>query len=98
VYGHTTLTHAHTRARTHPRATHAQVTALEQLYNLNALDEEGMLTKLGRKMAEFPLEPPMSKVGGLPLVTAALSWLASPPDEPGELAELSGDPMSKVGG
>uniref|UniRef100_A0A7S3QLZ2 RNA helicase n=2 Tax=Dunaliella TaxID=3044 RepID=A0A7S3QLZ2_DUNTE len=38
------------------------VTALEQLYNLNALDEEGMLTKLGRKMAEFPLEPPMSKV------------------------------------
>jgi ATP-dependent RNA helicase DHX8/PRP22 len=38
------------------------VTALEQLYNLGALDEEGLLTKLGRKMAEFPLEPPMSKV------------------------------------
>lgn len=50
-----------------PRATACtappQVTALEQLYNLNALDEEGLLTKLGRKMAEFPLEPPMSKVG-----------------------------------
>lgn len=43
-----------------------QVTALEQLYNLNALDEEGMLTKLGRKMAEFPLEPPMSKVRRTP--------------------------------
>ena len=35
--------------------------ALEQLYNLGALDEEGLLTRLGRKMAEFPLEPPMSK-------------------------------------
>jgi ATP-dependent RNA helicase DHX8/PRP22 len=39
-----------------------QITAMENLYNLGALDEEGMLTKLGRKMAEFPLEPPMSKV------------------------------------
>jgi len=29
---------------------------------LNALDEEGLLTRLGRKMAEFPLEPPMSKM------------------------------------
>ena len=38
------------------------VTALEELYNLGALDDEGLLTKLGRKMAEFPLEPPMSKV------------------------------------
>jgi HrpA-like RNA helicase len=37
------------------------VTALEQLYNLGALDDEGLLTRLGRKMAEFPLEPPMSK-------------------------------------
>lgn len=35
-----------------------------QLYNLGALDEEGLLTKLGRKMAEFPIEPPMSKVWG----------------------------------
>jgi ATP-dependent RNA helicase DHX8/PRP22 len=32
------------------------------LYNLGALDEEGLLTRLGRKMAEFPLEPPMSKM------------------------------------
>ena len=40
----------------------ALITALEQLFNLGALDEEGMLTRLGRKMAEFPLEPPMSKV------------------------------------
>lgn len=25
------------------------------------MDDEGLLTRLGRKMAEFPLEPPMSK-------------------------------------
>ena len=37
------------------------VAALEQLYNLGALDEEGLLTRLGRKMAEFPLDPPLSK-------------------------------------
>eukprot|EP01006_Ploeotia_vitrea_P013231 TRINITY_DN34717_c0_g1_i1.p1 TRINITY_DN34717_c0_g1~~TRINITY_DN34717_c0_g1_i1.p1 ORF type:complete len:731 (-),score=78.30 TRINITY_DN34717_c0_g1_i1:21-1892(-) len=36
--------------------------AMESLYSLGALDEEGMLTRLGRKMAEFPLEPPMSKM------------------------------------
>ena len=38
------------------------VSALEQLYNVGALDEEGMLTRLGRKMAEFPLDPPVSKM------------------------------------
>lgn len=38
------------------------VSALEQLYNLGALDDEGMLTRLGRKMAEFPLDPPVSKM------------------------------------
>lgn len=36
--------------------------ALESLYALGALDDEGLLTKLGRKMAEFPLEPAQSKV------------------------------------
>ena len=38
------------------------VSALEQLFNLSALDEEGLLTRLGRKMAEFPLDPPVSKM------------------------------------
>lgn len=38
------------------------VSALEQLYNLGALDDEGLLTRLGRKMAEFPLDPPVSKM------------------------------------
>ena len=40
------------------------ISALEQLYNLAALDEEGLLTRLGRKMAEFPLDPPVRWVGG----------------------------------
>jgi ATP-dependent RNA helicase DHX8/PRP22 len=35
---------------------------MEQLYSLGALDEEGLLTKLGKKMAEFPQEPPLSKM------------------------------------
>ena len=38
------------------------VGALENLYALNALDDEGLLTRLGRKMAEFPLEPSLSKM------------------------------------
>eukprot|EP00002_Diphylleia_rotans_P022935 TRINITY_DN4502_c0_g1_i1.p1 TRINITY_DN4502_c0_g1~~TRINITY_DN4502_c0_g1_i1.p1 ORF type:complete len:1132 (+),score=246.53 TRINITY_DN4502_c0_g1_i1:49-3444(+) len=38
------------------------ITALEKLYALSALDDEGLLTRLGRKMAEFPLEPPLSKM------------------------------------
>ena len=38
------------------------IAAMEQLYYLGALDEEGLLTKLGRRMAEFPLEPQLSKM------------------------------------
>lgn len=38
------------------------VGALESLYALGALDEEGLLSRLGRKMAEFPLEPNLSKM------------------------------------
>src|SRR6185437_5307200 len=38
------------------------ITALQMLYSLGALDEEGLLTRLGRKMAEFPMEPQLSKV------------------------------------
>ena len=36
--------------------------AMEQLYTQGALDDEGLLTRLGRKMAEFPLEPALSKM------------------------------------
>ncbi|KAM6498646.1 putative pre-mRNA-splicing factor ATP-dependent RNA helicase-like [Amanita muscaria] len=38
------------------------LTALENLYALSALDDEGLLTKLGRKMADFPMEPPLAKM------------------------------------
>ncbi|WRT65383.1 uncharacterized protein IL334_002326 [Kwoniella shivajii] len=43
-----------------PAAT--MMTALEQLYALGALDDEGLLTRIGRKMADFPLDPPLSKM------------------------------------
>lgn len=45
-----------------PPSPQALISAMEQLYTLGALDEEGLLTKLGRKMAEFPLEPPLAKM------------------------------------
>ncbi|EFJ34530.1 hypothetical protein SELMODRAFT_82212 [Selaginella moellendorffii] len=36
--------------------------ALEQLYALGSLNDRGELTKLGRRMAEFPLDPMLSKM------------------------------------
>ena len=36
--------------------------ALEHLYALGALNHKGVLTKLGRRMAEFPCDPAMSKM------------------------------------
>ena len=43
------------------------VGAMQSLYALGALDDEGLLTRFGRKMAEFPFEPQLSKM----LITAA---------------------------
>ncbi|VDN95136.1 unnamed protein product [Brugia pahangi] len=40
----------------------AMITALTQLHTLSALDNDGLLTRLGRRMAEFPLEPSLSKL------------------------------------
>jgi len=37
------------------------VEAMHNLYKLGALDEEGLLTRHGRTMAEFPLDPAFSK-------------------------------------
>lgn len=42
------------------------IRALEQLYALGALNDRGELTKLGRRMAEFPIDPMLSKT----LITA----------------------------
>ncbi len=38
------------------------VSAMDLLYALGALDDDGLLTRLGRKMAEFPLEPKIAKM------------------------------------
>ncbi|UKK00399.2 ATP-dependent helicase [Theileria orientalis] len=38
------------------------IDALDVLYHLGALDEEGLLTRVGRKMAQFPMDPTLSKV------------------------------------
>lgn len=36
--------------------------ALEQLYALGALNDRGELTKMGRRMAEFPVDPMLAKM------------------------------------
>ena len=38
------------------------IRALEHLYALGALNDKGELTKLGRRMTEFPLDPMISKI------------------------------------
>eukprot|EP00126_Sphaerothecum_destruens_P004370 Sdes_comp18147_c0_seq1m7629 len=45
-----------------PPVPQSLISAMEQLHSLNALDDEGILTRLGRKMAEFPLDPPLAKM------------------------------------
>jgi ATP-dependent RNA helicase DHX8/PRP22 len=38
------------------------LTALDELYALAALDDEGLLMRLGHKMNNFPMEPLLAKV------------------------------------
>ena len=45
-----------------PPPVQTMVGAMESLFALAALDDEGLLTRLGRKMAEFPLEPQLAKM------------------------------------
>jgi len=44
-----------------PPAPETLMRALEQLNYLGALDDEGNLTQIGEQMAEFPLDPMLSK-------------------------------------
>ena len=44
-----------------PPPTNTMLTALEELYQLGVLDDEGLLTRLGRQMADFPMDPSLSK-------------------------------------
>lgn len=53
-----------------PPAPETLMRALEQLNYLGALDDEGDLTDLGRKMSEFPLDPVLAKV----LLSASMSF------------------------
>jgi len=45
-----------------PPPTEAMVKALNQIYGLGALNSRGQLTKTGRRMVEFPLDPLLSKM------------------------------------
>jgi ATP-dependent RNA helicase DHX8/PRP22 len=45
-----------------PPPVQSMITAMEFLFQLGALDNEGLLTRLGRKMSEFPLEPSLAKM------------------------------------
>lgn len=45
-----------------PPAPETLMRALESLHYLGALDDEGELTPIGGKMAEFPLDPPLAKM------------------------------------
>jgi len=45
-----------------PPPSQTLIAAMDQLFRLSALDDDGFLTKLGRKMAEFPLDPSLSKI------------------------------------
>jgi pre-mRNA-splicing factor ATP-dependent RNA helicase DHX16 len=44
-----------------PPSSETLIRALEELYALGALNDQGQLTKLGRRMAEFPVDPKLSK-------------------------------------
>jgi len=43
-------------------AAETMIMALQNLFHLGALDDEGLLTRLGRRMAEFPMEPNLAKM------------------------------------
>jgi ATP-dependent RNA helicase DHX8/PRP22 len=45
-----------------PPPAQTMLQALETLYALSALDNEGLLTPLGRKMADFPMDPQLAKM------------------------------------
>ncbi|KAM0682005.1 Pre-mRNA-splicing factor ATP-dependent RNA helicase dhx15 [Mitosporidium daphniae] len=45
-----------------PPAPETLMRALESLHYLGALDDEGELTEIGKKMSEFPVDPPMAKM------------------------------------
>ena len=76
----------------------ALTAAMFQLWALGALSDEGRLTKLGKRMVEFPLDPPLAKMiivadalGCLSEILTIVSMLSVPQVfyRPRERAELS---------
>ena len=49
------------------------LSALEELYHLEALDDEGLLTRLGRAMVDFPMDPALAKT----CICSAREWRCS---------------------
>ena len=45
-----------------PPPTETLMSSMYQLWMLDALDSEGAITKLGRRMSSFPLDPPLAKM------------------------------------
>lgn len=45
-----------------PPPVNTTLTALEEVYSLGALDEEGLFTSTGLRMTHFPMDPPLAKV------------------------------------
>jgi HrpA-like RNA helicase len=45
-----------------PPPRQALISALEQLYALQCLDNSGKLTDIGKQMSLFPLDPPFAKL------------------------------------
>ena len=58
-----------------PPAPETLMRALELLNYLGAIDDEGSMTDIGTMMAEFPLDPQLSKM----LITAPQFTCAPPP-------------------
>lgn len=44
-----------------PPKAQSMLNALQDLYTIGALDDEGYLTRLGKKMSNFPMEPKLAK-------------------------------------
>jgi len=44
-----------------PPPTASLLSSLEELYQLSYLDDEGLLTRMGRQAADFPMDPALSK-------------------------------------
>lgn len=44
-----------------PPPVNTMLTALQELYTLSALDDDGFLTDMGKKMSDFPMQPALAK-------------------------------------